>query len=104
MKHVEPEMVRTIQTEVLDRVKEVQFYRFPRTTKTVCCLTMEDGYSTTGESSCDVGGFDAERGRQLALQRAIGNAWSRDAYRPVVEGSALDRLMAQAAERARGTA
>lgn len=59
-----------------------QFYVFPETTLTVCCLTLQNGFQVTGESACaSPENFDAEIGRKIARDNAKQKIWSLEGYR-----------------------
>ncbi|MDE9545650.1 Gp49 family protein, partial [Xenorhabdus bovienii] len=46
-------------------------------TLTFCVLTLENGFTVTGESACaSPENFDAEIGRKIARQNAVNNIWS----------------------------
>ena len=63
---------------VIDRK---DFYVFPGTTLTVCCLTLKDGFSVIGESAClDATHFDPEIGRKVAEENATENVWKIEGY------------------------
>lgn len=50
------------------------YHVFPGTCLTVCCLTLKNGFTVTGESACaSPENFDAELGRKIAR----GNAWEK---------------------------
>ena len=71
---VTPEMVdATITGE--------DYYVFPNTTLTVCCLTLRNGFTVTGESACaSPENFDAELGRKIARQNARDKIWALEGY------------------------
>lgn len=59
-----------------------QYYRFPGTTLTVCCLTMTNGYYASGESACALPeDFDELTGRICAREKAMRTIWDLEAYR-----------------------
>ena len=74
----------TIKKSLIEEVKPVkvlspldgsiireQYHRFEGTTMVVCCLTMDNGYHVTGESSCAVKeNFDIEMAYHLAFEKA----------------------------------
>lgn len=67
------------------RIEEVivgeDYHVFPGTTLTVCCLTLVNGYSVTGESACaSVDNFDAELGRKIARDNAKQKIWALEGY------------------------
>jgi hypothetical protein len=61
-------------------VKE-QFHVFDGTTLTVCCLTLKNGFTVTGESACaSIENFDVELGQKIAKQNAREKIWSLEGY------------------------
>jgi hypothetical protein len=61
---------------VEDAVVAVQYHHFPGTRQTVCCLTLRNGFTVIGESSCvsdDL--FNAAVGRDLAREAAKDKVW-----------------------------
>lgn len=72
---------RITQSDINNSVKEVQFYRFPGTTTTVCLVTLFNGFSVTGESSCaSPENFDEEIGNGAALSNAKNKIWGLLGY------------------------
>jgi N4 Gp49/Sf6 Gp66 family protein len=75
----------TIDSNEIPRVKpedleaqviNEQYYKFPDSTVTVCCLTMRNGFNTVGSSACaDVRLFDKDLGEQFARKDAISKMW-----------------------------
>lgn len=62
-------------------VKDQQFYRFPGTTVTVCCLTLENGFNSVGHSaSASPENFDEGIGQRLARQAALDKLWPLEGY------------------------
>ncbi len=58
-----------------------QYYIFPGTTLTVCCLQLKNGFTVTGESACaDPTNFDIEVGKNLARSQARGKIWALEGY------------------------
>lgn len=58
-----------------------QYYIFPETTVTVCCLTLRNGYCVVGQSACaSRENFDAELGRQIARDDARQKIWALEGY------------------------
>jgi hypothetical protein len=52
------------------------YHVFPGSCLTVCCLTLRNGFTVTGESACaSPENFDAELGRKIARQNALGKLW-----------------------------
>jgi hypothetical protein len=71
---VTPEMVdATITRE--------DYHVFPGTTLTVCCLTLRNGFTVTGESACaSPENFDAELGQKIARRNARDKIWALEGY------------------------
>lgn len=62
-------------------VKSEDYHVFPGTTLTVCCLTLRNGFTVTGESACaSVENFDAELGRKIARDNAVQKIWALEGY------------------------
>lgn len=58
-----------------------QFHFFEGTTATVCCLTLENGFSVIGESACVYPeDFTKEKGRKYSFDDAVNKAWAHEAY------------------------
>lgn len=58
-----------------------QFYVFPGTTMTVCCLTLKNGFQVIGESAAaSAENFDAEIGQKIARSNAREKIWSLEGY------------------------
>lgn len=68
-----------------ERIDEVivstDFYVFPGTTLTVCCLTLANGYTVIGESACaSPENFNAELGKRIARDNARQKIWALEGY------------------------
>lgn len=58
-----------------------QFHVFEGSQLTVCCLTLKNGFTVTGESACaSPENFDAELGRKIAKQNAREKVWPLEGY------------------------
>lgn len=58
---------------------------------TLCVLTLRNGFTVTGESACaSPENFDAELGRKIARQNAVGKIW------PLLGFRLRDQLLANA--------
>lgn len=88
MNDIETEIVEkglTAPRVTPERLEEVilaeQYYVFPGTTLTVCCLTLKNGYQVVGESACaSPENFDADLGRKIARDNAKNKIWSLEGY------------------------
>lgn len=57
------------------------YYVFPGTTKTVCCLKLRNGFSVIGESATvSLANFDQEIGRKVAREDARKKIWMLEGY------------------------
>jgi len=57
------------------------FHVFPGSQLTVCCLTLCNGYTVTGESACaSPENFDAEKGQRIARFYAVAKIWPLESY------------------------
>ncbi len=64
-----------------DTILTAQHYVFPGTTLTVCCLTLKNGFTVTGESAAaSPENFDREIGEQIAYRNARDKIWSLEGY------------------------
>jgi hypothetical protein len=58
-----------------------QYHIFPGTTVTVCCLTLRNGFTVTGESACaSPENFDEAVGRAIAKRNARDKIWALEGY------------------------
>jgi hypothetical protein len=58
-----------------------QYHVFEGTTLTVCCLTLKNGFTVTGESAAaSAENFDVEIGRKIARQNAREKIWMLEGY------------------------
>lgn len=71
-----------ITPEHLDRIIVAEDYHvFPGSQLTVCCLTLQNGFTTTGVSACaSPENFNAEMGRQIAKRNARDRIWALEGY------------------------
>jgi len=62
-------------------IKAEQYHVFEGTTLTVCCLTLENGFTVTGESACaSPQNFDVELGREISKNNARKKIWELEGY------------------------
>lgn len=62
-------------------IKSEDYYVFPGTTLTVCCLTLRNGFNVTGESaSASEENFDKEIGEKIAKENARSKIWQLEGY------------------------
>ena len=57
------------------------YHVFPGTMLTVCCLTLSNGFTVTGESACaSPENFNAEIGQKIARGNARDKIWALEGY------------------------
>ncbi len=72
---------RLSPTQINEQIINEQFYIFPGTSLTICCLTLRNGYNVTGESaSASPQNFDEEIGRRIAKDNARNKIWALEGY------------------------
>jgi len=72
---------RLSPTHISEQVVKEDFYVFPGTTLTVCCLTLKNGFNVIGESAAaSPENFDEEIGRNIAKQNARQKIWALEGY------------------------
>lgn len=72
---------RITPADIAEVITDINYYVFPTTQLTVCCLTLQNGFTVTGESACaSPENFDAEIGRGIALRNAKDKIWALEGY------------------------
>ncbi len=62
-------------------IKNEDYHVFGETCLTVCCLTLTNGFTVTGESACaSPENFNAEIGRKIARENARNKIWQLEGY------------------------
>ena len=62
-------------------IASVDYHVFPGSQLTVCCLTLQNGFTVTGQSACaSPENFDAEIGRRIAFDKARNEIWQLEGY------------------------
>jgi hypothetical protein len=62
-------------------IASAAYHVFPGTTLTVCCLTLRNGFTVTGESAAaSPENFDRAIGEQIAYRNARDKIWSLEGY------------------------
>lgn len=62
-------------------IKDVDYYRFSNGTMMVCCITLENGFSVTGNSACaSPENFIEELGKDISFKRAREQIWQLEGY------------------------
>ena len=66
-----------IDSKIIDE----DYHVFEKTYLTVCCLTLENGYTVTGESACaSPENFDREIGQKVSRDKARNKIWELEGY------------------------
>lgn len=68
--------------ELIDaQVANKAFHVFADSCLTVCCLTLQNGFTVTGESACaSPENFNAEIGEKIAFEQARNKIWMLEGY------------------------
>lgn len=71
-----------LSPEKIDAViAKADYYMFPDSMLTVCCLTLRNGFNVTGESACvSPANFNEELGRKIAYGHARDKIWALEGY------------------------
>lgn len=69
--------------EMIDaQIVKKQFHVFEGSCLTVCCLTLKNDYTVTGESACvSPENFDKEIGMDVSFAKAREKIWALEGYR-----------------------
>ncbi len=72
---------RVTPQRIEEVIVDTEWYVFPKTCLTVCCLTLANGFTVTGESACaSPANFDVELGRKISRQHAKDKIWALEGY------------------------
>lgn len=72
---------RLSPTIIAEQIVSEDYYVFPNTTMTVCCLTLRNGYNVIGESAAaSPENFDADIGKRIAKDNARNKIWALEGY------------------------
>ena len=62
-------------------IDSVEYHVFPGTCLTVCCMTLKNGSTITGESACvSTENFDEKIGQDIAYANARNKIWALEGY------------------------
>ena len=62
-------------------IADEAYHVFEGSQLTVCCLTLQNGFTVTGESACaSPGNFNAEIGQKIAKENARTKIWALEGY------------------------
>lgn len=75
------EAPRLTPSEIDSRIVDVKYHVFEGTCLTVCCLTLENGFTVSGESACaSPENFDPYVGENIAFENAKNKIWMLEGY------------------------
>lgn len=64
-----------------DVIAGEQYHVFECSCLTVCCMTLRNGFTVTGESACaSPENFNVELGRKIARENARNKIWQLEGY------------------------
>jgi hypothetical protein len=77
-------------------IKIEQYHVFAGSQLTVCCLTLQNGFTVVGESACvSPENFDANIGKKIAFGKARDKIWAFEGYalkQRIFEGNATSAV------------
>ena len=72
---------RITPAHISSKVRKVEYHVFPNTQLTVCCMTLTNGFTTTGESACaSPENFNKSVGERIAFDMALEKIWQLEGY------------------------
>lgn len=72
---------RVTPARIDEVIAKEEFHVFGGSTLTVCCLTLANGFTVTGESACaSPENFNAELGQRIARDNAKQKIWALEGY------------------------
>jgi len=72
---------RLSPTMISETIIAEQYYVFPGTVMTVCCLTLRNGFNVVGTSApASPENFNEEIGRKIAKDKAQEQIWALEGY------------------------
>jgi len=72
---------RLTPTDIDATITKDQYHVFEGTQTTICCLTLINGFTVTGESACaSPENFNKELGQKIARENARNKIWVLEGY------------------------
>jgi hypothetical protein len=66
---------------ITDTIDNVSYHVFEGSCLTVCCMTLRNGFTVTGESACaSPENFNAEIGQKVSYENARNKIWALEGY------------------------
>jgi hypothetical protein len=68
-------------SDLIEKIKRVEYVVMPKSTTTVCQLHLENGYTVIGTSACiDPRRFNKATGEHYAYEDAVEKLWELEGY------------------------
>ncbi len=81
IKDKELEAPRVTPERIDEVIASKAFHVFPGSCQTVCCLTLQNGFTVTGESACaSPENYSQALGEQIAFENAKNKIWMLEGY------------------------
>jgi len=72
--------IRVTKESIEAKIIDQEYFKLGETL-TVCVLTLENGFTVTGESACiDPANYDQNTGRKIAYEEAFDKLWAFEGY------------------------
>lgn len=72
---------RITPEHIQSKIAKTEFHLFKNTCLTVCVLTLQNGFTVTGESACaSPENFNKEIGERIAKENAVDKIWALEGY------------------------
>lgn len=72
---------RITPEHIQSKIIKTEFHVFKNTCLTVCVLTLQNGFTVTGESACaSPENFNKELGEKYAKENAVSKVWALEGY------------------------
>jgi Phage protein (N4 Gp49/phage Sf6 gene 66) family len=72
---------RITPDQIDGKIQKVQYHVFEGSCLTVCCLTLANGFTVTGESACaSPANFNQQLGEKIAFDNARSKIWALEGY------------------------
>ena len=70
-----------VTPEIIEsKIKKCEFHKLTEVL-TVCVITLENGFTVTGESACaSPENYDKELGEKISRMNAVGKIWTLESY------------------------
>lgn len=66
---------------IRSKIADCDYYVHPNSCLTVCILTLQNGFTVTGESACaSPENFDRDIGRKVSYEKAFDKIWPLEGY------------------------